>query len=86
MSSWSEAVWVVRKLQKNFDFSQEITKYETKLYNLDVRINNLIDRVEQDENDLKGMIVTFISTKTNGLPTNPPPYLKKGAIWFVSTE
>lgn len=83
MSNWSEAVWIVRKLQKNFDFTQEISNYENKLYDLNIRINNLIDRVEQDENNLNNKVVTFISTETNGIPDTPPTSYGKGAIWLI---
>ena len=79
MNNWPEAVWIVKKLQKNFDFTQEISKYETKLYDLNTRINTLIDRVELDEKNLNNKIVTFVASATPD-KTN----CGKGAIWFIT--
>jgi len=52
MSSWPEAVWIVKKIQKNFDFSSELNYYTMQLNELNTRVNNLIDRVSTDENNL----------------------------------
>ena len=81
MSNWREAVWIVQELQKNFDFTQEISKYETKLYDLNTRINTLIDRVELDEKNLNNKIVTFVASTT---PTVSD--CGRGAIWFITKD
>jgi len=55
MSSWSEAVWVVKKLQKNFDFSSEITYYTQNLNTLNGRVNALNSTVIADAAVLEGL-------------------------------
>lgn len=87
MSSWPQAVWIVKKIQKNFDFTQAINDYENKLYNLDRKVDGLIDRVSTDENLYSDRVTTFVSTESTvnrGIPANPPSNLGKGAIWLVS--
>lgn len=84
MSAWPEAVWIVKKLQKNFDFTSELNYYTTLLNDLNSRINTLIDRVNTDETNISSRTVTFVSTATNGVPTNPPTNYGVGTLWLVS--
>ena len=93
MSAWPEAVWIVKNIQKNFDFSTELNYYTTQLNSLNSRINNLIDRVAADENNLnetaaalEGRTVTFFSepsTENPNIPENLPTDYGKGTIWLV---
>ena len=64
MSSWPEAVWIVKKIQKNFDFSSELNYYTVQLNELNTRVNNLIDRVSTDENNLTQLTATLESKTT----------------------
>ena len=93
MSSWSEAVWVVTQLQKNFDFSSEITYYtqnlntlNTRIINLNTQVNNLEADLEETQTDLINRVSSFIATKVNNQPnpeqTSGMTY-SKGTIWFV---
>lgn len=83
MSAWPEAAWIVKKLQKNFDFVSQLNYYTIRLNTLNNRINTLIDCVENDENNLRGRTITFISTATNGQPTDLPNNYGDGTIWLV---
>ena len=98
MSSWSEAVWVVKKLQKNFDFSSEITYYTQNLNTLNGRVNALNSTVIADAAVLEGLDTqiddmqdtlntrcTTISAKSvNGLPQGyDSSQYSKGTIWLI---
>ena len=90
MSNWSEAVWVVTQLQKNFDFSSEITIYTNKLDNTNHQILNLNDKVinlennlEETQADLINRASSFIATKVNDQPDISGMTYSKGTIWFV---
>ena len=84
MSAWPQAVWIVKKLQKNFDFTDTVNYYTVQLNTLNGRINNLIDRVENDERELTSRVVTFFSTaNSDNTPSNPPSDYGKGTIWLV---
>lgn len=95
MSAWPEAVWIVKNIQKNFDFSTELNYYTTQLNSLNSRINNLIDRVAADENNLnetaaalEGRTVTFFGEPSTENPNVPrqedlPTNYGKGTIWLV---
>lgn len=90
MSSWPEAVWIVKKIQKNFDFSSELNYYTMQLNELNTRVNNLIDRVSTDENNLiqltatlEGKTTTFFSEANGNVPKNLPSNYGKGTIWLV---
>lgn len=92
MSSWSEAVWVVKKLQKNFDFQQDIKLYTQDLNDLNRRVNTLNDTVATDEaalanlkTELTNRVVTIRDTVGNdGLPSNvSSDNYGKGAVWFI---
>ena len=43
MSNWPEAVWIVTQLQKNFDFSSEITIYTNKLDSTNLETSEIHD-------------------------------------------
>lgn len=49
MSAWPQAAWIVKKLQKNFDFSSEITYYTQNLNTLNGRVNALNSAIAADE-------------------------------------
>lgn len=98
MSSWSEAVWVVKKLQKNFDFSSEITYYTQNLNTLNGRVNALNSTVIADAAVIEGLNTqiddmqitlnnrcTTISAKSvNGLPQGyDSSQYSKGTIWLI---
>lgn len=91
MSAWPEAVWIVKNIQKNFDFNNELNVYTTQLNSLNTRINNLIDRITTDENNLsqtaatlEGRTVTFASqANEQGTPVDLPTNYGKGTIWLV---
>ncbi len=73
MSTWSQAVWVVQELQKNFDFSKESAK-----------INALQQEIQQDENYIINGTVTLLAPKkTSTTPDTLLTTFAKGTIWFV---
>lgn len=52
MSAWSQAVWIVKQLQVNFDFSKEISNYIVGLNALNSRVNDLNDVIQNTKNSL----------------------------------
>lgn len=93
MSAWPEAVWVVKKLQQNFNFTSQLNRYTDQLNALNLRINGLIDRVSTDEDNLENTktilenkIVTFFANSEEGNPsgTELPDNFGKGTIWLVT--
>ncbi len=88
MSVWPEAVWIVKKLQKNFDIITEINYYNQNLNDTNKRINGMIDKLNDIETKnttlLKENIFTFLSLKDgNNQPLNPPSMYGNGTIWLV---
>ena len=83
MNAWPQAVWIVKKLQANFNFNDELNYYTQQLNGLNSRINNLIDRVQADENELIGKTTTFVSKSINNTPENLPVNYGEGTIWLV---
>lgn len=91
MSAWPEAVWIVRKLQANFDFEEEINNYTIRLNSLNEKVNNLNDRVANDQlsaqatrTELLNRVVTIRAKKASSgnVPDTSQSY-SKGAIWIV---
>ena len=90
MSAWPEAAWIVKKLQKNFDFSEQIDYYTRNLNSLNSRVNDLntsvIDlnealQTKEAQIDLTASVIR--ATKTNaGTPSSTAEYTK-GTLWLV---
>ncbi len=80
MSAWSQAVWIVKQLQANFDFSKEIAEYVNNLNALNVRINALNDEVQTTKRDLLSRNLVIAS------PNRPQGSIEKDTIWFKTTE
>lgn len=98
MSSWSEAVWVVKKLQKNFDFTSEITYYTQNLNTLNGRVNalnskiaddqalitTLQNKLDEEKESIKDMSSTIVAINTNGVPNGDSSKVySKGTIWLI---
>ena len=98
MSAWPQAAWIVKKLQKNFDFSSEITYYTQNLNTLNGRVNTLNDVVAADADTISGlegeladveqqinqMSSTIRAVSVNGLPQGYTTNdYSKGTIWLV---
>lgn len=92
MSSWPQAVWIVKKLQKNFDFGNQITYYTQNLNTLNDRIINLNSNLTGLENNLEDTqeslslrASAFVAKKVNGNPdVSQGVTYSKGTIWFVA--
>lgn len=92
MSSWPQAVWIVKKLQKNFDFGEQITYYTQNLNTLNDRIislnsnlTGLEGNLEDVQQDLSARASAFVATKVNGNPDiDQDVTYSKGTIWFVA--
>ena len=67
MSAWSQAVWIVKQLQANFDFTQEISNYIGNLNTLNGRVNELNNTVQETKNNLlsRALVITG-ATKPTG--------------------
>lgn len=96
MSAWTQAAWIVKKIQKNFDFSAEINNYIEQLEGLLPDINNIdeelsilqnkIDNFEQDFNN-----ITIVAKRTNNdKPAGYENYeiddFKNGTLWLILNE
>ncbi len=82
MSAWPQAVWIVKKLQENFDTSAEIQNFNTNINNLNTRVNGVTQAFNQLQNTvdtsfLSGQVVTIASVSTPSTSN-----VKNGAIWF----
>ena len=92
MSNWPQAVWIVKKLQKNFDFSQEIEGFMTALSNLNIKLSTdevimagLEGRLETEKTTINERCTTFIDqANTDGTPKNYTSGFSKGTIWLVA--
>ncbi len=90
MSAWPEAVWIVKKLQKNFDFSEQITYYTRDLNELNTMVNglnasviNLNNSLQQKEEQIDLSASVIRATKDSaGLPNTSDNYTK-GTLWLV---
>ena len=78
MSAWSQAVWIVRKLDERFDFQQTIANYTGQLNTLNGKINDLID----DFNDTQDEIAESVSTYVSAASVQPAGVKSTGSIWF----
>ena len=98
MSAWPQAAWIVKKLQKNFDFSEQITYYTQNLNTLNGRVNSLNDAVATDATVISGLSdeLTAIEQQINQMASTirarnsggvPQGYsssdYSKGTIWLI---
>ena len=90
MSAWPQAVWIVKKLQNNFDFSEQINYYTKNLNDLNTRVNRLnesvsglSDELEQAKEQVDLMASVIRSSKNNdGEPATSEEFTK-GTLWLV---
>ena len=89
MSAWPEAVWIVKQLQQNFDFEAEIGIYTQNLQECRNIINNLNDRIIQDENNLEELTsklrdraLTIAAPNQESITESYDKY----TIWFITNE
>lgn len=98
MSAWPQAAWIVKKLQKNFDFSGEITYYTQNLNTLNGRVNALNSAIAADEvvmealednldiieEQIDKMASVICAESQNGVPKDfSPNDYTKGTLWLV---
>ena len=77
MSAWSQAVWVVQELQKNFNFSNLINEENA-------RLDTLQEKIAQDEEYITNGTVTLLAGKKNdNTPDTTLTTFARGTIWFV---
>ena len=92
MSNWPEAVWVVKKLEKYFNFDDDIDNYRNQLNGIIPQINELNSKtetlsssLEEKESYLDTLASSFISTKNSSdAPSVITIEPTRGTIWFVS--
>lgn len=92
MSNWPEAVWVVKKLEKYFNFDDDINNYRNQLNGIIPQINELNSKaealsssLEEKESYLDTLASSFISTKnSSSTPSDITIEPTKGTIWFIS--
>ena len=82
MSAWPEAVYIIKKLQKNFDFEQDIKIYTQNLNTLNGRVNTLNDSVAAVAAQIRTKNSTIRAVKKNGAPDTSESY-EKGTVWLV---
>lgn len=83
MSAWSEAVWIVKRLEKNFNFGVQISQYVGALNQVNTEINNL-KTILDDINDTTVTIAAKKKINEEEPDTNIPAI--EGAVWFVLSE
>ncbi len=83
MSSWAQAAWIVKKIQKNFDFSTEIQKYINQLGPLATNIVNIENNLQDLEDDINNLTVVATKTNDNKPNINPSIQYKEGTLWLI---
>lgn len=86
MSAWPEAVWIVKRLQEDFDLNGQIQNYLNKLNELNGSVNILTNNFNSLENTLTNRAVTIRAAKKTGENTpniSSNETFGKGAIWFI---
>ena len=89
MSAWSEAVWVVKQMEKQFKANGEIIKYQDKINDLILLLNELrteLDAKTAQLNQLQSLSSPIISSSVNGSPSSYTGTPEPGALWFISSE
>ena len=92
MSAWPEAAWIVKKIQKNFDFEDILNEYVRNLNSLNSRINSLNtivlgfnEQLEQAEEQAELSASVIRAVSENGSPASTLGY-SKGTLWLVLKE
>lgn len=79
MSAWSQAVWIVKKLENKINFQIDVDTYTEKLNTLNDKVNELNSRVNQAQ--MKS--ITIIAEDSgNNTPVTTQSY-GENAIWLV---
>lgn len=81
MSVWPQAVWIVRKLQKQFDFQAQIKIYTDRLDQLDERINNLSASIENIP--INSQVIIGKENNTTGNPDFLTAW-EKWTTWLIT--
>ena len=79
MSAWSEAVWIVQQMQKQFQANGLIQQYEQQLNNLLLNLNTLQKDID-DLNEKANIFTPIISS------TLPAIQAQEGRVWFHCNE
>ena len=81
MSAWTEAVWIVQQMEKQFQASGMIDQYENLINDLRVNLNDLNDQLQEAQIQLqryKTISVPFVGEDR--------PLGTEGMIWFQTEE
>lgn len=82
MSAWSEAVWIVQQMKKQFQANGVIQQYEQNLNQLSENLNNIknnIDSLEEQANNNTQIFTPIVSTTY-------PSSIQDGMVWFQVHE
>lgn len=93
MSSWSQAVWVVKQLQKSFELDKQIDDFIEKINELNLQVNtSIIQKVNDlidDIQDMPSTIIDEVETDEEGKITPKNHYTDSekspvdGVIWLI---
>lgn len=78
MSAWSEAVWIVKRLEQNFNFENQIDQYVGILNQARTDINNLKNSLD---NINEAITIDAYENSSGNPDTGITP--TEGAIWFI---
>lgn len=79
MSAWSQAVWIVKKLENKINFQTDVDTYTAALNTLNGRVNELNNRVNQAQ--VKSITI-IAKDNGNNMPNTTQSY-GENAIWLV---
>ena len=90
MSAWPQAVWIVKKLQNNFDFNNQIYKYVENLNGLNTTVNgvntkiiNLSNELDQTKAQIDLTASVIRASKSNNNTPSSTQGFAKGTLWLV---
>lgn len=84
MSAWPQAIWIVKKIQKSFNYIYNNIEDDIEaLQHKDEDLEDKIKKISPGGEGFNVAVADFVDTKTDeGLPTNSHE-TTTGTIWFV---
>lgn len=92
MSAWPQAIWVVKKIQKSFNYIYDNIKSDIEnLQAKDIDLENQINAITSGEGGFNVAVADFVDTEAIDTETGQhiPANLHDtttGTIWFVKND
>ena len=86
MSAWPQAIWVVKKIQKSFNYIYDNIENDIEaLQHKDTELENAINNIEGSFNVAVADFIDKKKTTTDGkdVPASDDHKVAEGTVWFV---